>query len=80
VSIHSPIDIATARPLDRHHDSLLKLPEVMRRTSLSRMSIYRRQAAGTFPRSVSTGANSVAWYESDIGRWVANPLGWQAAA
>lgn len=78
--MHSSIDVASATPIDRSADSLMKLPDVMRRTALSRTTIYRRISEGTFPRPIPTGANSVRWYESDIGRWIANPLEWQVAA
>lgn len=77
--MHARIDVAGAM-IDRSQDSLMKLPDVMRRTTLSRTTIYRRIAAGTFPPPIATGANSVAWYASDVGEWIANPLEWQAAA
>lgn len=65
---------------DKRHDCLLRLPEVMNRTGLSRVTIYRRERAGTFPHRVQIGVNAVAWYESDIGDWVANPMSYQQAA
>ena len=65
---------------DRTQDSFLRLKEVCRRTGLSRASIYRRAAAGEFPSAVPVGDNCVRWYESDVGRWVADPLGWKEAA
>ncbi|KTT70181.1 helix-turn-helix transcriptional regulator [Sphingomonas sanguinis] len=60
-------------PLDRLTDRLIRMAEVKHRTGLSRATIYRREAAGTFPMRVKIGANSVAWYESDIDRWVSDP-------
>lgn len=65
---------------DRSRDNLLRLAQVKARTQLSRTTIYRRIAAGTFPASTPISAGLVAWYESDIDRWVANPMGWSAAA
>ena len=64
---------------DYSMDSLIRLPEVRRRSGLSSATIYRKMARGEFPAKVPLGANVVAWYESDIGRWVANPLGWAKA-
>lgn len=66
--------------IDRRHDTLLRLPEVRRRTGLSTTTIYRKMGLGEFPRSTRLSLNVVAWYESDIGRWVAAPLEWKDAA
>lgn len=66
--------------IDRSKDSLIRLPEVRRRTGLSTATIYRKVASGDFPAKVQLSANVVAWYESDINRWVADPMGWTAAA
>lgn len=62
---------------DRSRDSLLRLAEVRARTALSRTTIYRRIAAGTFPPSVPISTGLVAWYQSDIDAWVADPMGWR---
>lgn len=68
---------------DRRQDSLLRMEKVRERTGLSPATIYRREAAGTFPRRVQLGIRSVAWYESDISDFVAAPMSYrsdQAAA
>ena len=65
---------------DRSTDNLVRLPEVVRRTGLSRTTIYRRMDAGTFPRQAQISAGLVAWYETDINAWVADPMGWRAEA
>ena len=65
---------------DRTTDNFVRLPEVTRRCGLSRATIYRKIDRGEFPPCVRLGANAVAWYESDINRWVANPASWAAAA
>lgn len=52
-------------------ESLIRLPEVMRRTGRGRTAIYADMAAGTFPRSVSIGPRAVAWPESSIDAWIA---------
>ena len=49
---------------------LLRLPAVIERTGLSRSSIYRHEAEGSFPRRVKIGPNATAWLASDIGRWI----------
>lgn len=60
-------------PRDHRRDVLMRLPEVMRRTGLSRSTIYDKIGAGTFPKQVSLGANMVAWYESAVDAWIRNP-------
>jgi len=65
---------------DRQHDTLLRLPDVRARTKLSRATIYRKMAAGAFPPATPISKRMVAWYEADINAWVANPIGWRAAA
>ncbi len=66
--------------IDRSKDSLLRLPDVRRRTGLSGATIYRKMERGEFPAKVAIGTTMVAWYESDVDRWVAAPLEWRAAA
>ena len=66
--------------IDRSKDSLLRLADVRRRTGMSRTLIYRRMEAGTFPRPIPISQGLVAWYESDVDGWVANPMGWRTAA
>lgn len=49
---------------------LIKLKEVMQKTSLGHSSIYKFIAEGTFPKQVSLGAKSVAWVESEVDEWI----------
>lgn len=49
---------------------LIKLKEVMQKTSLGHSSIYKFIAEGTFPKQVSLGAKSVAWVESEVDDWI----------
>ena len=64
----------------RSEDRIIRIREVQHRTGLHRSAIYRKIAEGTFPRQIQLGRNSSGWYESDVGEWVANPMGWQAPA
>ena len=64
---------------DRSRDNLLRIAEVRLRTTLSSATIYRKIAKGTFPASHRISEGLVAWYESDIDAWVADPMGWQPA-
>jgi prophage regulatory protein len=47
----------------------LRIRQVMQVTGLSRMTIYRLEIAGKFPRRRRLSGNSVAWLESDIETW-----------
>nr|WP_202408094.1 AlpA family transcriptional regulator [Novosphingobium silvae] len=55
---------------------MLRLAEVKARTGLSRTTIYRRINTNTFPKPVRISAGLVAWYESEIDRWVGAPMDW----
>lgn len=50
--------------------SLIKLPEVMRRTGCSKPWIYRLIQQKRFPAAVKIGARSVAFVESEVDEWV----------
>ncbi|WP_256345655.1 AlpA family transcriptional regulator [Pseudomonas sp. PD9R] len=47
----------------------IKLPKVKALTTLSASEIYRRIAAGTFPKQVALGPKSVVWIESEVLAW-----------
>ena len=50
--------------------SLIRLSEVIRRTGLSRSSIYAAISRKEFPPSIPLGARSVAWIEKEIAHWI----------
>ncbi len=66
--------------VDRRRDNLLRFSDVRRRTGLSRTTIYNRMKAGTFPASLRISVGLIAWYESDIDAWIADPMGWKSAS
>ena len=49
---------------------MLRMPEVMARTGLSRTTLWRRMRAGTFPAATSLGENSIGWPEHLITEWI----------
>lgn len=49
---------------------VLRLPEVIDMTGLSRMTIYRKEAQGEFPKRRSLGRNAVGWLEEEINDWI----------
>jgi prophage regulatory protein len=56
---------------------IVRLKTVLARTGLSRSTIYRKIAEGTFPAQLKISMNGSGWHESDIDRWIANPAGWR---
>jgi prophage regulatory protein len=60
-------------------ERIVRMKTVLERTALSRATIYRKIADGTFPRQVKISIHGAGWYESDIDRWIANPPAWRAA-
>lgn len=49
---------------------LLRLPQVLTRTSLKRWAVYAKINEGTFPRPVKLGERAVAWRSTDVDRWI----------
>lgn len=60
-------------------DRIVRMKTVLARTGLSKSTIYRKIAEGTFPARLKISINGAGWRESDINRWVADPAGWRAA-
>lgn len=61
-----PADSSSVVPAPR----LLRMSEVLSRTSLSRSNIYRRLASGDFPKPLDLGPRCPRWLESDINAWI----------
>ncbi|MCP5017692.1 MAG: AlpA family transcriptional regulator [Ketobacter sp.] len=49
---------------------ILRLPEVIKLTGLSRSSIYLRMANNEFPESFSLGGRAVGWLEQAVDEWI----------
>lgn len=49
---------------------ILRRPDVEAMTGLSRASIYKRMANGSFPRAYPLGGRIVGWLESEIQQWI----------
>ncbi|MCW8059129.1 helix-turn-helix transcriptional regulator [Agrobacterium tumefaciens] len=58
-------------------DRIIRLNTVLSRTGLSRSTIYRKIAEGTFPPQLRISINGAGWHESEINRWIANPVAWR---
>lgn len=66
-----------ARPVS-NPERIIRLKTVLDRTGLSRSTLYRKVAEGTFPRQVPISVHGTGWHESSVCRWVADPMGYRA--
>ena len=60
----------------REPERIIRLKTVLARTGLSRSTIYRKIAEGTFPPQIKISTNGTGWHESEINRWIADPVSW----
>ena len=60
----------------RPNERLIRIKEVLHRVGVHRGTIYKWIKDGRFPRQIPLGANSAAWYETEIDAWIADPMGW----
>ena len=56
----------------------MRLPEVVKVTSLSRSTIYLKISKGQFPQGIKLSERTVAWKSTDIEKWMENPMGWSS--
>ena len=54
--------------------TLLRLPDVMARTALSRSALYAAMAEGKFPKPVKIGSRLNAWPDAEIADWIASRI------
>ena len=58
---------------------ILRLRAVLERTGLSRSTLYRKIERGTFPRQVRISERCIGWRESELERWLRNPISYSRA-
>ena len=66
-------DGAMTRAVEPGRDTparIIRFHQVQARTGLSRSTIYRRLAGGSFPRPLSLGARAVGWIEAEVDEWI----------
>ncbi len=51
-------------------ESLLRTPDVERRTGLKKSKLYQLMAAGEFPKPIRLTEKAVAWPESEVTHWI----------
>jgi len=54
--------------------TLLRLPDVMKRTGLPRSTIYARIAKDAFPRQIQLAPRTVCWIEGEITEWIESKI------
>ena len=53
---------------------IIRVQEVMKRTGLSRSTIYRAISENRFPRSIQLSERSVGWIDSEIDDWISERI------
>ncbi|MFD9896923.1 helix-turn-helix transcriptional regulator [Mesorhizobium sp. NPDC059025] len=61
----------------RETDRIIRLKTVLSRTGLTRSTLSRKIAEGTFPAQIKISVNGAGWHESEINRWIVDPLRWR---
>jgi len=56
------------------NNQIIKLPEVVKLSSLSSASIYRLMKKGTFPKQIKLSVRSSGWLLSEIEEWIDNKI------
>lgn len=54
-------------------EKIIRLKTVLDRTGLSRSTMYRKIAEGTFPPQVKISVHGAGWHESAVNDWIADP-------
>jgi len=52
--------------------SIIRLPQVIQKTGLSRSSIYAAIANGKFPKQIKLTKRSSGWLESEVDSWISS--------
>ncbi|MGC4251052.1 MAG: AlpA family transcriptional regulator [Sphingobium sp.] len=59
------------------NDRIIRLNTVLARTGLSRSTLYRKIADGTFPAQIRISVHGAGWRQSAVDRWIADPVGYR---
>ena len=54
---------------------IVRLPDVLKRTQLSRSTIYNFINSGSFPSPVKLGARAMGFFAADIDAWILSRVG-----
>lgn len=58
-------------PVNSEFLQTLRLPDVVRRTGLSRSTIYRAEARGEFPKHIKIGEHASGWLAHEVEAFIA---------
>lgn len=58
--------------MSERKENLIRLPEVIKRTGISKTTIYELINEKRFPPQVKIGARAIAFIESEIDEWLVN--------
>jgi Predicted transcriptional regulator len=58
---------------------MMRINEVMDITGLSRATLYRKIAAGTFPSQHKIAARCCGWRANEVDLWLRNPMSFTVA-
>ena len=58
-------------------ERIIRLKTVLARTGLSRSTLYRKIAEGTFPCQIKISVHGAGWRESAVERWIADPVAYR---
>ena len=58
-------------------DRIIRLKSVLSRTGLTRSTLYRKIAEGSFPAQIKISVNGAGRHESEVNRWVEDPVRWR---
>lgn len=59
-------------------DRILRIGTVLDRTGLTRSTLYRKIAQGSFPRQIQISARCAGWRESAVKAWIHDPYAYRA--
>ncbi len=58
-------------------EKIIRLKTVLARTGLSRSTMYRKIAEGTFPQQVKISVHGAGWRESAVSLWIDDPVAYR---
>lgn len=51
-------------------ERILRLPQVLERTTLGKSIIYKMVSKGEFPKPIKLGGRATGWREADVDAWI----------
>ncbi|MBC6941929.1 MAG: AlpA family phage regulatory protein [Xanthomonadales bacterium] len=69
-----PPDDFEDQPVHDNAPTLLRLPDVVRRTGLSKTQIYRLTRDGQFPTGIRLSPRCTCWASSEVDAWIRNRI------